>query len=109
MLTVDCTLTPSGNLLVCCHSGGPDWGTGPSGEGKIFLIRPQASDVPRPLATWVNGPQEVRVAFDRPLDPELLKGLASSVEITSGAYVSAGERFEVLRPGYDVVNLQQAG
>jgi hypothetical protein len=30
MLTVDCCLSPHGDLLVACHSGGPDWGTGPA-------------------------------------------------------------------------------
>lgn len=106
MLTVDCTVTPAGDLLVCCHSGGPDWGTGPGGEGKLFLIRSQPSKVPRPIAAWASGRQELRVAFDRPLDPESLKELAAKVEITAGPYVSAGDRFEVLRPGYEVVKRQ---
>lgn len=106
MLTVDCTLTPDGDLLVCCHSGGPDWGTGPSGEGMLFLIRQQPSEVPRPIAAWSSGRQEVRIAFDRPLEPDSLKGLAAQVDIIAGPYVAAGDRFEVLRPGYDVVKRQ---
>lgn len=108
MLTVDCTLTPTGGLLVCCHSGGPDWGTGPSGEGTLFLIQERPSDVPRPIAVWPSSSQEVRIAFDRPLDPALLKGIAANVEITAGPYVNAGDRWEVLRPGYEVVKNQQA-
>jgi putative heme-binding domain-containing protein len=108
MLTVDCTLTPTGGLLLCCHSGGPDWGTGPSGEGKLFLIKERPSDIPRPIAVWPSGSQEVRIAFDRPLDPALLKGVAANVEITAGPYVAAGDRWEVLRPGYEVVKVQQA-
>jgi putative heme-binding domain-containing protein len=106
MLTIDCTLTPKGELLVCCHSGAPDWGTGPGGEGKIFLIRPRESVVPRPIATWVSGTQEIRIAFDRPLDPALLKGLAGKIEITASPYIAAGQRFEVIRPGYAVVKQQ---
>jgi putative heme-binding domain-containing protein len=106
MLAVDCTLTPNGGLLVCCHSGGPDWGTGPGGEGKIFLIRPRQSGVPRPIATWVSGTQEVRMVFDRPLDPARLTGLAGKIEITANPDISAGDRFETLKPGYEVVQRQ---
>jgi glucose/arabinose dehydrogenase/cytochrome c553 len=108
MLTVDCTLTPTGGLLLCCHSGGPDWGTGPSGEGKLFLIKERPSDTPRPIAVWPSSSQEVRIAFDRPLDPAGLRGIAANVEITAGPYVAAGDRWEVLRPGYEVVKHQQA-
>ena len=32
-LTVDACLTPRGDLLVACHTGKPDWGTGPNGLG----------------------------------------------------------------------------
>ena len=38
MLTIDLCLTPTGDMLVCCHSGPPDWGTGPKGKGRIFKI-----------------------------------------------------------------------
>lgn len=106
MLTVDCTLTPNGALLVCCHSGGPDWGTGPGGAGRIFLIRPRKTIAPRPIATWVTGRQEVRIAFDRPLDAARLTGLAGKIEITASPYISAGDRFETLKPGYEVVQQQ---
>ncbi len=94
--------------MLCCHSGGPDWGTGPSGEGKLFLIKERPSDIPAPIAVWPSSSQEVRIAFDRPLDPALLKGIAANVEITAGPYVAAGDRWEVLRPGYEVVKHQQA-
>jgi putative heme-binding domain-containing protein len=107
-LTVDCTLTPRGGLLVCCHSGGPDWGTGPKGEGTLFLIKERPSEVPRPIAIWSSGSQEVRIVFDRPLELANLKRLAEQVEITAGPFVSAGDRFEVLRPGYEVVKRQQS-
>ncbi len=108
LLTVDCTLTPAGHLLVCCHSGGPDWGTGPNGEGKVFVIRAQPVDVPRVMATWASGPNEMRVAFDRAVAPESLKGLTSRIEISAGPYVAAGDRFEVIRPGYEVVKRQRS-
>ena len=106
MLTVDCCLSPRGDLLVACHSGGPDWGTGPTGKGKLFAIRYTDWQAPQPVATWAAGPQEVRVAFDQPLDPAHLKNLAGQTKITYGEFVSAADRFETLRPGYAVVQAQ---
>lgn len=106
MLTVDCCLTPRGDLLIACHSGGPDWGTGPAGKGKIFLVRYERKHLPQPTAVWAAGPQEVRVAFDRPLDLQQAKNLAAESQITHGEYVAAGDRFESIRPGYAVTQLQ---
>ena len=108
MLTVDCCLSPKGDLVVACHSGGPDWGTGPTGKGKLFVIRHTDKKAPQPIATWVAGLQEVRVAFDRPLDPVHLKNLTAQTKITYGEFVAAGDRFETLRPGYAVVQRQMA-
>src|SRR5262249_34491093 len=48
----------------------------------------------------------VRVAFDRPVDPERLRGLGSRAAIEYGRYVAPGDRFEHLRPGYQVVQDQ---
>lgn len=107
MLAVDCCLSPRGDLLAACHSGGPDWGTGPSGIGKLFLIRYSDRETPQPTKTWVAGPQEVRVAFDQPLEPRQLKNLAEQTKISYGEYVAAGDRFESIRPGYAVTQLQQ--
>jgi len=108
MLTVDCCVSPSGDLIVACHSGGPDWGTGPTGAGKLFAIRYSEPEVPQPIAAWGAGPQEVRVAFDRPLDPMQLKNLTARTSITYGKFVAAGDRFEALRPGYAAVQQQTA-
>ncbi len=108
MLTVDCCLSPQGDLVVCCHSGGPDWGTGPTGKGKVFVIKYTDKKIPQPIATWTAGPQEVRVAFDRPLDPVHLKNLTAQTKITYGEFVAAGDRFETLRPGYAVVQRQMS-
>jgi putative heme-binding domain-containing protein len=108
MLTVDCCLTPRGDLLVACHSGGPDWGTGPEGKGKLFQIRYERSELPQIVNVWTRSPHEVRIAFDRPLDPSGWKSLASQIKITYGEYVGAGDRFESIRPGYAVTQLQQA-
>ncbi len=107
MLTVDCCVTPGGDLLVACHSGGPDWGTGPSGKGKLFRIRYQP-DSPMAIACESSGPQETRITFDRPLDVSQLKNLAGKISIRAGPFVSAGDQYETIRPGYAVVKQQQA-
>ncbi|MEO8269584.1 MAG: ThuA domain-containing protein, partial [Aureliella sp.] len=106
MLTVDCCISPRGDLVVACHSGGPDWGTGPTGEGKLFTIRYSDPLVPQPVAAWATGPQEVRVTFDRPLDLNQLKNLTEQISISCGEFVAAGDRFETIRPGYAVVEQQ---
>jgi putative heme-binding domain-containing protein len=108
MLTVDCCLTPAGDLLVACHSGGPDWGTGPEGIGKLFRIRYDGHDLAQPVEVWASGPHEVRISLDRPIDPAILKGIGSKIKIIAGEYVAAGDRFESIRPGYAVTQLQQS-
>jgi putative heme-binding domain-containing protein len=103
MLTVDLTPTPRGDLIVACHSGAPDWGTGPNGEGKLFHISYHDTNAPQPVLAWNAGPTEMRVTFDRPLDPAQLRNLAKQTRITMGKYATAGDRFETIRPGYRVV------
>lgn len=107
-LTVDAAIAPDGGLVVACHSGGPDWGSGPDGDGTLYKIRMVDRDAPQPVLSWSESPREVRVAFDRPIAPEMLAGLASKVAIESGRYVAAGDRFETLRPGYAAVAAQVA-
>lgn len=106
MLTVDACVAPDGDLLVACHSGPPDWGTGPTGIGRLFRIQMDQPDVPRPLAAWAEGPQEIRIAFDHPLDPLSLRQLAEQVRVEYGDHVRAGDRFENLMPPYAVVQAQ---
>jgi putative heme-binding domain-containing protein len=108
MLTVDACLSPAGDLVVCCHSGPPDWGTGPQGKGKLFKIRYEQHDPPQPVLAWTTSPREVRVAFDRPLNPLHLKNLAAATAIEYGPLVRAGDRFETLKPPYAVVQAQLA-
>jgi putative heme-binding domain-containing protein len=108
MLTVDACVSPKGDLVVAAHSGQPDWGSGPTGKGKLYKIVYTGKQVPQPVVAWAAGPREVRIAFDRPLDPEHLKNLAQQVSIDYGKYVRAGDAFESLRPGYAVVGHQQA-
>ncbi len=104
LLTVDLAISPKGALYVCCHSGPPDWGTGPQGPGRIFQITHDRPDAPQPIAIWPESATQVRVRFDRPIHPPALAELG----IGFGEYVSAGDRHEVLRPPYAVVEQQAA-
>lgn len=107
MLPIDATLSPRGDLVVTCHSGAPDWGSGPNGPGKIFHLR-TAQSAPQPVAAWAASPTEVRVAFDRPLDAGVMRNLAARIDGTSGRYVFSADRYETVRPGYQVVRDQRA-
>src|SRR5207249_4856284 len=106
MLAVDCCVSPKGDLVVAVHSGSPDWGSGPAGKGKFYKIIPDKRPPPRPLLAWPSGRAEVRVAFDEPLDPQTIKGVAKDSVIEYGEHVRAGDRFEFLRPGYATVQQQ---
>lgn len=103
MLAADVCVSPRGDLVVAAHSGGPDWGSGPTGKGKLYQIRYAGRDLPQPVAVWPQGPREVRVAFDRPLEPAHLERVSEKPTLEYGAYVAPGDRFETLRPGYQVV------
>ncbi len=108
MLTVDCCIAPDGSLVVACHSGGPDWGSGPTGAGKLYKIRLTDEDHPQPLFAWASGPREVRVEFDRPVDAELLRDAQRRIRLIAGRFVRAGDRFESIWPGYAIVQIQRA-
>jgi putative heme-binding domain-containing protein len=105
-LTVDTCVDLNGSLLVATHSGGPDWGSGPGGKGTLYKIRYRDHEQPRPVAVWSAGPDEVKVAFDKPLETEWLKGAAAKTSVQYGPAVRAGDRFETVRPGYAVVGAQ---
>ncbi|MFN0125504.1 MAG: ThuA domain-containing protein [Verrucomicrobiales bacterium] len=157
LLTVDACVSPQGDMLVACHTGPPDWGTGPKGEGRIFKVKYTGRDVPQPVWAWASAPDEFTIAFDKELQPEEWSNrvaqttaiggtsddrplkeypvlTASSavaphpgksesiafmpigttvtilpkkaVRIEAGRHVSAGDRFETIRPGYQVVRDQ---
>jgi putative heme-binding domain-containing protein len=108
MLTVDACVSPKGDLVVCCHSGPPDWGTGPQGKGKLFKISYIDKNVPQPLFAYAAAPREVRIAFDKPLSLDYLKSLSQKVKIEYGPYVQPGDRFETLAPPYAIVKQQLA-
>jgi putative heme-binding domain-containing protein len=107
MLTTDVAISPRGDLYVSCHSGEPDWGTGPKGAGKIFKISYRDPKAPLPVLARAVSPTEVLVTFDKPLDPAAV-GEARSQAIQFGEFVSAADSFERLKPPYKVVQAQQA-
>lgn len=112
MLTVDACVTPRGELVIACHSGPPDWGTGPTGIGKLYqvLMRDASSPkpkTPRPTAAWIASPSEFQITFDSPLQPDQIRRLAARTTIQYGLHVRAGDRFENLVPPYAVVRQQQ--
>lgn len=107
-LTVDACVSPRGDLVVATHGGQPDWGTGPGGKGRLWQIRRPDGDTPLPVAAWNPDPSTLRVAFDRPVDPEWARGLAARARIESGPFVHPGDRFETIRPGYQIVYDQLA-
>jgi putative heme-binding domain-containing protein len=106
MLTVDCCVAPDGSLVVACHSGPPDWGTGPLGKGKLYKISYTDKEHPQPVLAYPAGPREVRVEFDRPVDPELLRDVLAQTRLTAGKFVRAGDRFTALFPPYAVVQAE---
>ncbi len=107
LLTVDCAISPQGDLVVCCHTGKPDWGNGPKGEGRIFKFSYTDKAAPQPLLTWPASETETVITYDRPLATDAAASLASRLKIEGGRYLAAGERFESMRPGYKVVQMQQ--
>ena len=107
MLAVDCAISPRGDLVVCCHSGKPDWGNGPAGEGRIFKISLTDKAAPQPVLIWPASETETVVAFDRALDAAVWAGPGGRVAAQSGRNVAAAARLETMRPGYAVVKMQQ--
>src|SRR4051812_1271296 len=109
MLTIDAAPSPDGGLVVACHSGKPDWGTGPQGKGKLFRISYTNKDSPQPVLAYAASPVETRVIFDRPLELAKFKTLSKETHITLGEYVAAGDQFESFSPGYQAVKDQRTG
>ena len=106
LLVVDCAISPQGDLVICCHTGRPDWGNGPNGAGRVFKISYRDTAAPQPVLAWPASPTETVVAFDRPLEAAMAKNLAARTKIEFGRYVSAADELEAMRPGYAVVQSQ---
>src|SRR5439155_449329 len=73
-----------------------------------FKIRYTGRSLPQPVLAWAAAPDEFRAAFDRPLEPDDWAKAKEQVKIEAGVHVRAGDRFEILRPGYQVVRDQMA-
>lgn len=107
MMVADLAISAAGDLYVACHSGQPDWGTGPKGEGKLFKITYADRGAAQPVAAWALGPEQVCIGFDRPVD-DAMAAATFDISIEFGLHVRAADRYEVLRPGYKSVKDQQA-
>ncbi len=105
-INIDQAISPRGALTVALHSGAPDWGTGPTGAGELWKIAPIAKAVPQPVIAYSASPTELSVTFDQPLAAETLGAMQGKVSVIQGRYVQAGDRFESMRPGYQVVKNQ---
>ena len=106
-LTIDAVPTPEGDLLVACHTGQPDWGTGPQGKGKLFKISYTGKSAPQPVLAYPFCETDRRIVFDRRLDANRDSQVTNECKVIVGRYVTAGERFESFRPGYQVVKHQR--
>jgi putative heme-binding domain-containing protein len=105
MLTIDLAVSPAGAMVICCHSGPPDWGTGPTGKGRLFKISYVNPEAPQPVIAWPAAKDEIRVAFDRAVDRSVTQRL-SGLSVACGEYVRSADRLEVMRPPYAVVKAQ---
>lgn len=103
LLLVDVALSPKGWLVVSGHSGQPDWGSGPTGKGSLFQVRYVGESPAAGAVAFAASPLEVRVAFPDGPAP----GVPISSDLEFGEHVRAGDRYEVHRPGYESVRLQQ--
>jgi putative heme-binding domain-containing protein len=102
MMIIDQCVSPDGELRFCTHSGDPDWGTGPKGKGQIWRVRYDDS-APQPVIAWRHTADEVRIAFDRPVS-ENWNVDGATIEASPNA--RSGDRFETMRPPYEVVRRQ---
>ena len=107
LLVVDCAISPQGDLVVCCHTGAPDWGNGPNGQGRVFKISTDKQSPPQPVMAWPLDETQTVVTFDRPVNPTDWDNLSRQSWIEAGRYVGAADRLEAIRPGYAVVKMQQ--
>lgn len=107
LLAVDCAIAPNGDLVVCCHTGKPDWGNGPKGEGRVFKFSYTDPNAAQPVLAWAASETESVIAFDRPLINASWNDIGSRATIAFGRYVAAGDSAETIRPGYKVVQMQQ--
>ncbi len=101
-LAVDLTLTPRGDLLLATHSGEPDWGSGPEGMGRIFVIRYTDKAAPQLVMAYFSDEGRIEVKFDKPAKE------FQEVKIERGLFTRPGDHFETMWPGYEVIKLQRS-
>lgn len=104
-LAVDCSFSPDGSLVVCTHTGKPDWGNGPRGEGRVFKIQRAPGNEPIPVLAWAASETETVIQFDQALESNWTAP-ETRISVVHGPQVTAGEQYEGTRPGYKVVQLQ---
>src|SRR5688572_18132886 len=75
--------------------------------GKLFKITFTDKEHPQPVLVYPAGMREVRVEFDRPVDPQLLRDVLSQSKLTEGELVRAGDRFTTLWPPYALVQAER--
>ncbi len=102
-LLTDVAIAPSGDLLITGHSGSPDWGAGPGANGHLYKVLFDKQS-PQPVIAWSVNPIEMKIAFDKSVNPRLLK----TAEVEAGKFVWEGNRYEWIFPGYDVVKAEKA-
>ncbi|CAN5892787.1 hypothetical protein BH23PLA1_BH23PLA1_45080 [soil metagenome] len=105
MMIADVAISPTGEMYLACHSGSPDWGSGPKGQGQLFRVRWVDQASPQVVLAWAAGPFETKIAFDRSVDPILLQDLTSR-PIRFGEHVRAGDHLVVHAPPYKAVQAQ---
>jgi putative heme-binding domain-containing protein len=104
LLAVDCAISPKGDLVVCCHTGKPDWGNGPQGEGRLFKISYTDPAAAQPIVTFTRDDTDTIISFDKELKS---REWLQHPKVEGGHYVEAADRLETIRPGYAVVKMQQ--
>lgn len=107
MMPVDVAISPQGDLVVCCHSGAPDWGNGPQGEGKLFKISYTGAQGGPPVLTYPVTAATTALVFERPGEAAAWAERAAQGRVEGGRYADAADRLETFRPGYAVVERQQ--
>ena len=106
LMAVDCAISPKGDLVVCCHTGAPDWGNGPQGEGRIFKISYTDPAALQPVVAFTLDEGSSMISFNREPKGGEFEQLEKA-KIEAGHYVEAADRLETIRPGYAVVKMQQ--
>ena len=87
---------PDGGLVVACHSGGPDWGSGPTGKGKLFKITYTDPKHPQPVFVWPTGRARCASSSIGPCRPSCCTMCSTKTKLRAAEYVRAGDRFESL-------------